>query len=247
MSEHTKEESRKEYAKEREKEHDESVLNPETKTEYDLSRKEKRDAEKEKLKTMSLTGKLEYIWMYYKVWIFGILAACLVLYEGINIYQHSKIKTVLTVSIVNTALSDSEPLGDEIQEVLGCTDDKYKTVNVYTSLTTEADEVTLGTNAQMLLTTQVASGTLDVLIMPEKMYDSLNADESEFMDLKELLGEETYSKFGDQSDSTCIKLNDQEMLDKFGVSYEPVCISVLINSLNTEEAAAWIASLQFTE
>ena len=47
-------------------EHDESVLNPERKNELDLSRKERRLLEKEKIKGMGMKKKLEYFWMYYK-------------------------------------------------------------------------------------------------------------------------------------------------------------------------------------
>ena len=55
-------------------EHDESVLNPEIKNESDLSKKERRLIEKEKLKGMGPKKKLEYIWMYYKPAIFGVIA-----------------------------------------------------------------------------------------------------------------------------------------------------------------------------
>ena len=54
-------------------EHDESVLNPEIKNESDLSKKERRLIEKEKLKGMGPKKKLEYIWMYYKPAIFGVV------------------------------------------------------------------------------------------------------------------------------------------------------------------------------
>ena len=54
-------------------EHDESVLNPEIKNESDLSKKERRLIEKEKLKGMGPKKKLEYIWMYYKPAIFGVI------------------------------------------------------------------------------------------------------------------------------------------------------------------------------
>ena len=41
--------------------------------ESDMTRKEKREIEKEKLSTMSIGGKLGYIWTYYK----GAMAAIL--------------------------------------------------------------------------------------------------------------------------------------------------------------------------
>ena len=61
-------------SKNRAEEHDESVLNPEIKNESDLSKKERRLIEKEKLKGMGPKKKLEYIWMYYKTAIFGVIA-----------------------------------------------------------------------------------------------------------------------------------------------------------------------------
>ena len=44
--------------------HDESVLNPEMPNETDLTKKERRRIEKEKLKGMEIGKKLQYIWMY---------------------------------------------------------------------------------------------------------------------------------------------------------------------------------------
>ena len=46
--------------------HDESVLNPEMPNETDLTKKERRRIEREKLKGMGTGKKIQYIWMYYK-------------------------------------------------------------------------------------------------------------------------------------------------------------------------------------
>ena len=64
----------------RAEEHDESVLNPEIKNESDLSKKERRLIEKEKLKGMGPKKKLEYIWMYYKPAIFGAIAVIVLIF-----------------------------------------------------------------------------------------------------------------------------------------------------------------------
>ena len=61
-----------EATKDKQTGHDESVLNPVYKNESDLSRKEKRLLEKEKLKGMGPGKKLQYIWMYYKPVMFGL-------------------------------------------------------------------------------------------------------------------------------------------------------------------------------
>lgn len=73
-------------------EHDESVLNPEIKNESDLSKKERRLIEKEKLKGMGPKKKLEYIWMYYKPAIFGVIAVIALIFGIKDYYEQSKIK-----------------------------------------------------------------------------------------------------------------------------------------------------------
>ena len=60
-----------------EEDHDASVLNPEQSCGADLSRKERRLLEKEKIKGMGFKKKLEYFWMYYK-WVLIVVIARLV-------------------------------------------------------------------------------------------------------------------------------------------------------------------------
>ena len=69
--------------------HDESVLNPEIKDELDLSKKERRLIEKEKLKGMGMKKKLEYIWMYYKPAIFGVIIAIALIFGVKDFYEQS--------------------------------------------------------------------------------------------------------------------------------------------------------------
>ena len=89
-------------------EHDESVLNPEIKNESDLSKKERRLIEKEKLKGMGPKKKLEYIWMYYKPAIFGVIAVIALIFGIKDYYEQSKIKTVLSMTVVNSMANDTE-------------------------------------------------------------------------------------------------------------------------------------------
>ena len=70
MAEQDQDTSQREKRVNQTEQHDESVLNPEIKDELDLSKKERRLIEKEKLKGMGMKKKLEYIWMYYKPAIF---------------------------------------------------------------------------------------------------------------------------------------------------------------------------------
>ena len=114
--------------------HDESVLNPEIKDELDLSKKERRLIEKEKLKGMGMKKKLEYIWMYYKPAIFGVIIAIALIFGVKDFYEQSKIKTVMSISMVNSTVSDTDEFEQEIKEALGYGDDKYSKVEIESTL-----------------------------------------------------------------------------------------------------------------
>ena len=206
-------------------EHDESVLNPEIKNESDLSKKERRLIEKEKLKGMGPKKKLEYIWMYYKPAIFGVIAVIALIFGIKDYYEQSKIKTVLS-----------------IKETLGYKDDPYSKVEIGVNLTTDSEMAEFDYNAQMAYMAQIQAGSIDIMVMPEKLYQTLKKNEP-FADLKELMGEEAFEKFGMQTDTTHISITDSELEQELGVIYDPVCIAVPYSAPNQENAVKWIKSL----
>lgn len=121
-------------------EHDESVLNPERKDELDLSKKERRLIEKEKLKGMGIGKKLEYIWMYYKPVIFGVIAAIALVFGVRDYYEGLKVKTVLSVAVVDSRIEDTDSTAEEIKEQLGYEGDKYSRVEINVNMTSTKTE-----------------------------------------------------------------------------------------------------------
>lgn len=222
--------------------HDESVLNPEIKNESDLSKKERRLIEKEKLKGMGMGKKLEYIWMYYKPAIFGVIAAIVLVFAAKDYYEQAQIKTVFSMTVVNSYGNDTDVLEDEIKETLGYGEDAYSKVDIGVNLTTNADGDEFDYSAQMAYVAQLQAGTVDVMVIPETLYANLNQNEP-FANLEELLGEETFAAFGTQTDKTHITLNNSELAEKLGVSYEPICIVVPVTAPDQENTAKWIESL----
>ena len=207
-------------------EHDESVLNPEIKNESDLSKKERRLIEKEKLKGMGPKKKLEYIWMYYKPAIFGVIAVIALIFGIKDYYEQSKIKTVLSMTVVT----------------LGYKDDPYSKVEIGVNLTTDSEMAEFDYNAQIAYMAQIQAGSIDIMVMPEKLYQTLKKNEP-FADLKELMGEEAFEKSGMQTDTTHISITDSELEQELGVIYDPVCIAVPYSAPNQENAVKWIKSL----
>ena len=95
---------------------------------------------------------------------------------------------------------------------------------------------------QMAYVAQIQAGSIDIMVMPEKLYQTLKKNEP-FADLKELMGEEAFEKFGMQTDTTHISITDSELEQELGVIYDPVCIAVPYSAPNQENAVKWIKSL----
>lgn len=220
---------------------DGDILNPQVKNQTDMTRKELRLLEKEKLKNMGFGKKLEYIWMYYKAAILGIVLVIFLIFTGVSIYQNAQIKTILTLYTVNSSMYDSEALSQEIAQELGA-DDATETVYAGGSLVTEANGTQLDYYSQMAFVTKLQAKEIDVMVMPESLYNNLEKEEI-FADMKELLGEETYSRFGDDADTYCLRLNDNALAQKLETDYEPLCITVMVNSDRKDWAVKWIETL----
>lgn len=211
------------------------------KHESDLTKKEKRLLEKEKLKNMGIAGKLEYIWMYYKVAIFGAIGFIALIFIGVDLYQNAQKETVLSISVFDAGTSNVDTFSEGIREVLELTDEN-QVIEVTSSYVTDASSGGLDYYSQMAFVTQVQAQTLDVVLLSEDACE-IYEGEGYFADLKELLGEEVYNSFGDSIDTYHLELPQEDIGEGLDLPYEPVYIGVLVNTTNTESAAKWIASL----
>lgn len=242
MTEKQRREMQGEDSRKMDEAHDEGVLNPEKKGEADLSSKERRQIEKEKLAGMGMKKKLEYIWMYYKAVIFGIIGAIILVCVGVDIYQNAQIETVLSIAVVNAGNIDSDTREKEIKDMLGYTD-KNEQVEIGTNLITEEDGADFDYYAQMAYVTQLQAGSLDVMIVPEALARTL-ADKEVFTDMEQLLGEADYASFGTQENSLYLALDDAGFCEAYGLAYQDACIMIPVNSQHQEDAVKWIASLK---
>lgn len=210
----------------------------EDKYESDLTRKEKRLLEKQKLEGMGFGKKLEYIWMYYKAVIFGILGVIFAIYMGVDIYHNAQIETILSMFVVSGNVDDG--LMDELKEFLG-SEDELEEVSVSTNL--QANETLDGFDyySQMLFMAQMQTG-VDILIMPEGLYENLSGQEY-FEDLHVILGEEGYAAMGDLAQGDCLKVDSSILGDEILTVYDTACIAVGVTAKNPENAAKWMLSL----
>ena len=227
------------YQEENEKnDPEESVLNPEKNHASDLSRKERRLLEKEKLAGMGLGKKLEYIWMYYKAVIFGVIFLVAAVFIGWDIYQNAQIRNILSVYVVNGGMMDTQPLQDQAMELLAA-NEKKESVTVNSSLSTDKEGKEFDYTSQMVFVTQLQAGTMDVMVMPEALYETLKKEEI-FMDLTGLLETEI---FGALLQGDCLQFEREELKDQIPLGYDSVCVAVLTNAENPENAVEWMKSL----
>lgn len=222
------------------KEPEESVLNPEKQHVSDLSRKERRLLEKEKLSEMGFLAKLEYIWMYYKAALVSVLLLIAAVFIGYDVYQNAQIKDILSVYVVNGSMLNTEYLEAQAEEALDA-DPQWENVVFNVSLVTEADETEFNYTSQMVFVTQFQAGTMDVLVMPEALYESLHEQEM-FLNMEEVLGAEA-SAFGDRLQGDCLMFDQAELSETLPLGWDTVCVAVPAASQNTENAAQWLQSL----
>ena len=212
------------------------------KHESDLTKKEKRELERMKLGSMSLGGKLQYIWAYYKPQIFGMIGVIAVFFIGKDIYQNAQIKTSLSVMVIDSTGSAQEAAAKKLEEDLGISDDPYHRVSLDESVRTGQSQKELDTYSQMSFTTKIAAKGVDILIAPEEFFDTLNGDDY-FADLTEMLPQEVYDSFGEDISKYSVTLDSKELGELLEVNYEPLKIGILSNSENSENAVKWITVL----
>lgn len=211
------------------------------KHESDLTKQERRLLEKEKLKDMSILGKLEYVWMYYKPVLFGILGFIILIFVGIDIYQNLQTETVLSVAVVDVASGSTQGLAEDVQECLAITE-KNQEVQINSNFVSDGKSEGLDYYSQMAFVTQVQAKTIDVVLLPEDLC-GIYEEEGYFADLKELLGEEKYALFGDSADTYHLELSQEEISESLELPYEPVCVAVLVNTPHAEAASEWLSAM----
>mgnify|MGYP000152279768 CR=1 FL=1 len=92
------------------------------------------------------------------------------------------------MTVVNSMANDTEIPEQKIKETLGYKDDPYSKVEIGVNLTTDSEMAEFDYNAQMAYVAQIQAGSIDIMVMPEKLYQTLKKNEP-FADLKELMGE----------------------------------------------------------
>lgn len=214
--------------------------------ESDMTPKEKRALEWQKLKGMGIKGKLEYLWAYYKFALAILVLLILVIVAVSEMIENSKHQTILNITVTGAALmEDGEKIGEELAEQFG-TGNKYDDVIFdysYTMTDVESADYTL----VMKFTTMVSAQQIDVLITNQEIYEHY-VDGEMFLDLSTLFTEEECQRYGIEEGARYLDITDTAWNQNHQwVPYEPVYLTVISNTKNQEKAKEFIIAVEEEE
>lgn len=215
-----------------------SSIRPEHRYESDMSFKERRAYEWEKLKAMTWGERFDYIWAYYKALLAGIAGVILVIILGVQWVQNLKNEDILYVTVVDSTMADTAKLEAELKTWLE-DDVDYHFVTFDTSVFFSGEDDYTTT---MKMMAYIAAGTMDILISSEDTYTTYVEQEA-YLDLKEILGEDLYAKVEEDvtEDGFAIQIQDNEKWQETGLTvYEPVYLTVMSTTQNQENAVKFI-------
>ncbi|MDY3919450.1 MAG: hypothetical protein SOZ59_10700 [Candidatus Limivivens sp.] len=209
--------------------------------ESDLTSKEKRQLEKEKLMSMGWKGRVEYIWMYYKPVMAAIAGVILFIIFMVDWVDNMKNQDILYAVVINGLEGDADAAAEDFKAYLGDEDERH-IVTFDNSLQSYGDQMTdYATQTKMLAL--IAAGSMDVLICPEETYEHYKEQET-FFDLKEVLDPELYEELSEYIVGDAILIQDSAKWQSLGMtSYEPVYLGVVVSGKNTEQSVELIKYL----
>ena len=184
-----------------------------------MDKKERRKFEREKLKNMDAKEKIEYLWMYYKIWLLVPVILIFLIITGVQMYQNSQKEILLQVAVADSMESEYDKLSEEFKKEIEKTG-KNKVITYHSNLTSQGNY-----SSQVLMTTLVAGQSLDVLICPAQMYEVYD-EQGVFQDVLEL-EQNVYLE------------------ERLGISYEgSVYACILANTKETKHAEAFLKMLE---
>lgn len=205
------------------------------KYERQMNRKEKRHFEMEKLKKMNGKEKLEYLWMYYKIWLVVFIVIIALIYTGVQMYHGMTEKILLNVTIVDGQNMERTDLEKEVRKELGA-EKKNETVRFNANLSSGEEDY----NSKIALSALVGAEAVDVLICPENVYEQYQGQDG-LLNLEKLLPEEAERGL---VKGEALILNKNDYMEKtVGIAYEPIYVCVLNNTKNQENAVDFLKML----
>lgn len=205
------------------------------KYESDMTQKEKRAQELQKIKSLKGKKRVEYLWTYYRSFLLILLVFVFVICLIVPIIQNIQRNPVLTLALVDANLeADTESLEQKILNYLD-TSGKHDEVVIDTTATSSGNYVKLAT---LLL----AESDTDAVICNSDTYEFCKQKDC-FIDWQKLLGND-YSDYEMYMTDGVIDLSKIPAWQEENYTlYEPVYLGVLQNSKHPETVLLFLEYL----
>jgi hypothetical protein len=195
-----------------------------------MTPKEKRQVEIEKLKGLSLSGKLEHMWAYHKLILTSPIILVLLIIFVHTTVQNSRIEHVLNVAVTGGFETEVEFLTELSKESLNI-ENRFSRILIDTNYVTRDGEFDM--NSAQKFAVIVAAGGVDILISNPGIYQS-HKEHRVFMDLREIFSEEELSEKS-LTDSHAINITYYPIvIERLRLPYDVVYFMVLSN-INIDE------------
>lgn len=189
------------------------------------------DIAKEAWGTMTFGKKLEYLWMYYKAWLFGALFLVGLIFIGVTMYKGIHTTVLLNAVVIGGDNLKAEWLEESFVQYAGIHEEDGE-VRIRTNIPDDQG----GTTSKTALTTLMGADAVDVLVCSESIYEEY-ASQDGFMDMREILGEKA-EEYGDAVGDYGVLLGFGNILEKEEMtSYDKIYVAVPVNCQNPEMAA----------
>lgn len=212
-----------------------------TKHESDMTEKEKRELEREKLASMNGKEKLDYIFSYYKLHIAAVLIVIL-LAVGIGVWiDDLQDENMLYTVIINAADMDTAMM-EEFRNIREDEKRHHKYIlDTSIVISEQNNSVDLDYASRMKLTTLTGANTADIFICPEDLYQEYSGEEGTLLSIADLMGEAFVSAHADICEKDAIRVEDSAVLQKYGYpGSEPAYLVVFYYSKHQDVAADFI-------
>lgn len=212
--------------------------------------------EKNKLKTMSLKGRLWYIWEYYKIPIIGTAVAIALIISIFSAVHNNRFETALSCVILNSRPDSEEDLVSEyfdqgFRQYIGLNDETKIDVDHSMSISFDNSNMTEFTYAELAkLSALISSKELDVMVGRKDSIDHFG-EMGGFLDLKTVLPPDVYDQVKDQlyevtiqetgEKIACgIRIANTDFLKKTGLTMDDPILGIISNSTRTDTAVKLI-------
>lgn len=196
------------------------------KYESDLTPKEKRSLEIQKIKSLKGKKKIEYLWTYYRSLLLVLLLIVAVIGTIVTAIQNKQRNPVLSLAVVDANYeADTAPLEEDLLKYLKASG-KHDEVVINTTATSS------GNNVKLAILLSVESN-MDAVVCNPDVYNSYQ-QEGYFFDWKELLGDD-YGNYEKYMTNGVIDLSKVPAWKNAEYTlYEPAYLAVLQNSKHTD-------------